>query len=87
MDLVIGGVAVAALVFGLVEMVKDFGADGNVVRILAVVFGFFLSGLALAVDGNLIPPEYAVWVELVVKALAGALAAGGYYSYLKRRAG
>ena len=84
MDFAIAGIGVAALIFGIVEAAKEFGVSGNGNRALALGLGVFFVGLAQVIEQGLIPPEVVVWVELGVTALAGGLAAMGYYDFLKK---
>ena len=87
MDYTIGGIAVAALIFGIVEAAKEFGVSGNGSRILALGLGVFFVGLAQAVSQEMIPGDWLPYIEVGVVALAGGLAAMGYYDFLsaKRR--
>jgi len=84
MNLVVGGISVAALIFGIVEAAKQFGVTGKWSQALAMVLGFLFIGLAQAISQGLIPAEALPWIELVVTALAGALAANGWYDFGKR---
>lgn len=84
MDYVIGGISVAALIFGIVEAAKELGVTGNGSRVLALVVGAFFVGLAQAVTQGLIPADVLPYVELFVVAVAGALAAMGYYDFAKK---
>ena len=63
MDLVMGGVAVAALVVGIVEMVKEFGVEGKASRVVAAVVAFALSAVALVWQQGLIPEPVVVWLS------------------------
>ena len=88
MDFAIAGISVAALILGIVEAAKEFGVQGNASRALALGLGVFFVGLAQAISEGLIPAEALPYVELVVTAVAGGLAAMGYYDFLKKlRAG
>jgi len=84
MDFMIGGVGVAALIFGVVEAAKAFGVEGRGSQVLALILGFLFVGLTQAISAGLIPPEVAQYIELVATALAGALAANGWYDFGKR---
>ena len=82
--LVIGTIGVMALVFGIVEFAKkEFGLEGRKCQVLAAALGIVLSVLALAIAQGLIPPDVAGYVEMAVTAIAGTLAAMGYYNYLQ----
>ena len=85
MDFAIGGVAVIALVFGIVEAAKGFGVEGKGCQILALVLGFIFVGTAQAIANGLIPAGIVPYVELAVTSLAGSLAAMGYYDFVTKR--
>ena len=85
MDFVVGGIKVAALIFGIVEAAKELGIEGKGSRALALGLGVFFVGLAQALTQGLIPPEAVTWVELGVTAIAGGLAAMGYYDFVAKR--
>ena len=84
MDLAIGGVGVAALIFGVVEAAKEFGVKGRGSQVLALFLGVFFVGLARAGSLGLIPAHVLPWIELAVYALSGGLAAMGYYDFGKK---
>jgi len=84
MEFTIAGVSIAVLVFGIVEAAKGFGVEGKWSQVLAVGLGVFFVGLAQAISGGMIPEVALPWVELVVTALAGGLAAMGYYDFAKK---
>ena len=87
MDFALGGVGVAALIFGIVEAAKEFGLQGKASRVLVLGLGIFFVGLAQANAQELLSESAMQWVNLVVTALAGGLAAMGYYDFGKRRNG
>jgi hypothetical protein len=82
-NLVIGGVALIPLVFGLVEFFKSaFNLEGKAVTWMAAGIG-----LVLAVVAQLesIVPGIAPWVKLVVLGLCTALATSGNFKFLNAR--
>jgi len=85
MDFAIGGVMVAALVFGIVEAFKEFGIQGKASRVVALVSGTILVGTSVAITEGMLSADIVPLVELVVKSLAGGLAAMGFYDFLKAR--
>ena len=85
MDLAIGGIEIAALIFGIVEVAKEFGVQGKKSRVLALILGFFFTGLAYGANQGLFSELWMSWILWIVTALAGALAAMGYYDFLKKR--
>ena len=80
----IAGVSVAILIFGIVEAAKEFGVSGKWSRALALGLGVFFVGLTQAISAEMIPVILVPWVELVVIAIAGGLAAMGYYDFGKK---
>lgn len=84
MDFAIGGIAVAALIIGLVEAAKELGLQGVGCRVLALALGIFFAGLAYGINEALIPDLYVPYIVWVVTALAGGLSAMGYYDFAKK---
>jgi hypothetical protein len=79
-NLVVGGVSVMALVFGLTEFLKaQLKWDGPKVTWLAAGLGVFLYAAAEAVQ--YIPDPYNTIVVGVFGSVAFALAASGFYKY------
>lgn len=81
-DVLIGGVGLGALVFGLVQFLKEvLGWDGKRVTVLAVFLGF---AFMLAAQ---VAPAYPVineWLIRVVVSLAFALSVPGFYKFATR---
>lgn len=86
MDFAIGGIGIAALIFGIVEAAKEFGVSGKGSQVLALVLGFVFVGLAQAVANEMFTATAVLYIELVVTAVAGSLAAMGFYDFLKKKA-
>ena len=84
MDFAIGGVAVAALIVGLVEFAKEFGVQGKWSKALAFGLGVLFTSLAYGIEAALIPAEAVPYIVWAVTALAGGPAAMGYYDLGKR---
>ena len=85
MDFAIGGIGVAALIFGIVEAAKGFGISGKGSQVLALMLGFTFVGLTQAITNGIISTNLVPYIELVVTALAGGLAASGYYDFVKNK--
>lgn len=85
MNFVIGGIGVAALIFGIVEAAKGLGISGKGSQLLALIVGFVLTGTSQAITSGMIPTDIVPYVELVVTSLAGGLAAMGYYDFIKKK--
>ena len=66
MTYVIGTVAVAAVIFGITEALKEFGITGKASRLVVFVLGVIFVGLAAANEAALIPPDTMQYVNLAV---------------------
>ena len=84
MDFTIGGVSVALLIFGIVEAAKEFGLQGKAARVLVLLLGIGFVALAQANNQGLLSEDVMQWINLIVTAAAGGLAAMGYYDFQKR---
>lgn len=87
MDFAIGGIRLALLIIGIVEAAKEFGLAGKASRVLALCLGIVLSGTAWGLQSGLIPAAAEPYITWVVIAIAGGLAAMGYYDLGKRFSG
>ena len=83
MDYAIGGVAVAALIFGITEAAKEFGISGKASRVMVFVLGVLFVAIAQANIQGLLPDQTMQLINLIVIAVAGGLAAMGYYDFSK----
>lgn len=84
MEFAIGGISVALLIVGVVEAAKEFGINGKGSKALALCLGIAFYGLATGIDQGLIPAVAVPYIEWAVTAIAGGLAAMGYYDLAKR---
>ena len=84
MDFTIGGVSVALLIFGIVEAAKEFGLQGKAARVLVLLLGVGFVALAQANNQGLLSEDVMQWINLIVTAAVGGLAAMGYYDFQKR---
>lgn len=81
---VVGGVALIAVVFGLVEFIKDvFSLEGKVVTVLAALLGAIL--MALFQVQALLPPLFAQVYETFIISITFGLSASGYYKFVNAR--
>lgn len=84
-NLAIGGVEIVILIFGIVEFCKEFGIEGKRSRLLQFVLGFFFVGLFSAIEAEMVPAEWLPYVVLTIKCLGGAIAAGGFYEFVRKK--
>jgi hypothetical protein len=79
-NILVGGVSLMALVFGLTEFIKDLiGWTGKKVTALAAGLGLVLYGIAEALA--YVPEPYNAIVVAVFGSLAFGLAASGFYKF------
>lgn len=83
-DFVIGGVALAPLILGIVEAAKQFGVNGKGSQVLSLALGVFFVGLYQAMSQSLIPEAYVPYITWGVTSVAGGLAAMGLYDFAKK---
>lgn len=83
-DFEIGGVLLLALVFGLVQFLKElFNLQGKAVTALSAGLG---AGLMIAFQLiDVLSPVYAQVLRIVVTSLAFGMSASGYYKFLNAR--
>jgi hypothetical protein len=80
----IGGIPILLLIPGLVEAAKHFGINGKRSTALALLLGFWLVGLAQAINLALVPEAALPWLSVVVVGIGGGLAVTGYYDLANR---
>lgn len=82
----IGPIQVTALVIGITETAKNaLGLEGRQSVIFALIVGAILQGLAYAMAEGLVPAEAVPYIETVVYAIAGSIAAMGYYDLATKK--
>ena len=83
-QLLVGGIPLLAVIFGLVEFIKSFGLKGNwltgVSLLLGLVFGF-----AYKISETGIPATFAGWFVMVVFGLTLGLITSGFYDFANKR--
>ncbi|MCJ7584881.1 MAG: hypothetical protein MUO30_08960 [Anaerolineales bacterium] len=81
--LLIGGIPLIAVIFGLIEFLKVFGLKGRILTILSLLLGF---ALAIAYKLTLgLPVDYAGWMAVIFFGLAIGLTTSGIYDFLDDR--
>ena len=82
--LLVGGVPLLVVIFGLVEFTKSLGMKGRGLTIISLLLGIFF-GIAyrIAMDG--IPVGYAAWFIVVFFGLALGLITSGFYDFANSR--
>jgi len=81
--LLIGGIPLIAVIFGLIEFLKVFGLKGRILTIFSLLLGF---ALAIAYKLTLgLPVDYAGWMAVIFFGLAIGLTTSGIYDFLNAR--
>lgn len=80
----IGGVGILALVFGVVEALKQFGVTGKASQAAAAILGLSFFGVASAIEAGAIPPEVVPYIVVAVQGVGGAVAAMGVYDFVRK---
>jgi len=82
-ELLIAGIPLVVIVFAIVEEVKAWGVDGNILRVVSIVVGVGLAVLAQLQAG--LPADLSGWITLGVVGLIYGLTASGAYDFLDSR--
>jgi len=81
--LLIGGIPLIAVIFGLIEFLKVFGLKDRVLTICSLLLGLIL-GVAYKLTLGL-PVDYAGWMAVIFFGLAIGLTTSGIYDFLNTR--
>jgi len=82
-SLLIGGIPLIAVIFGLIEFLKVFGLKGRILTIFSLLLGLAL-GVAYKLTLGL-PVDYVGWIAVIVFGLAIGLTTSGIYDFLNVR--
>jgi len=81
----IGDITIIPYVLGITEALKViFGIEGKTNRIVALVVATVLSFASLIINQQLVSPQVALWIEIVIQAVGGGLSAIGLFDYVAR---
>lgn len=81
---VVGGVSLMIVVFGLTEFIKDaFSMSGKPVTLLAAGLGALVMVLYALI--GIIPDPYGQVVDILFKSVTFGLSASGYYKFAAAR--
>jgi hypothetical protein len=83
-QLLVGGIPLLVVIFGLVEFSKSFGLKGNWLAgaslFLGLVFGF-----AYKIAETGVPATFAGWFVVIIFGLALGLITSGFYDFADKR--
>ena len=83
-QLLVGGIPLLLVIFGLVEFAKSLGLTGRWLTVTSLLLGLVF-GIAyrFAVDGT--PVGFAAWFVVIVFGLALGLITSGFYDFANKR--
>ncbi len=84
-ELLVKGIPLVAVIFGLVEMIKSLGLSGKIVTFISMFLGL-LFGISYQIAQAGIPAGFADWFEIVIFGLMLGLVASGFYKFTSARA-
>jgi hypothetical protein len=84
--LLVNGIPLAAVIFGLVEFIKSFGLKGHWLTGISMLIGVLL-GLAYRVAQVGLPIDFAAWFGAIVFGLMLGLVTSGFYKFIDERLG
>jgi lipopolysaccharide export LptBFGC system permease protein LptF len=82
--LLVGGIPLLVVIFGLVEFSKSLGLKGNGL----IVFSLFLGvvfGISYKIAESGMPSSFAGWFLMIVFGLALGLITSGFYDFADKR--
>ena len=82
--LLVNGLPLSAVVFGLVEFVKSFGVRGHWLTIASMLLGLAF-GVSYQIANAGIPVSFAGWFAVAVFGIMLGLVASGLYDFVDTR--
>ena len=82
--LLVGGLPLSAVVFGLVEFIKSFGLRGHWLTIASMLLGLAF-GVSYQIANAGLPAGFAGWFAVAVFGLVLGLVASGFYKFISTR--
>jgi hypothetical protein len=82
--LLVSGIPLTAVIFGLVEFVKVFGVKGHWLTATSLFLGLVF-GIAYQISIGGVPSSFTAWFAVVVFGLALGLVTSGLYKFVDNR--
>ena len=82
--LLVNGLPLSAVVFGLVEFIKSFGLRGHWLTIISMLLGLAF-GVSYQIANAGIPVSFAGWFAVAVFGIMLGLVASGFYKFISTR--
>lgn len=83
-SMLVGGVPLFIVIFGLVEFSKSLGLAGKKLTVFSLLLGLIF-GVAFQLANGGIPAGFAGWFTVAVFGLALGLVASGFYDFANSR--
>ena len=82
--LLVGGIPLLVVIFGLVEFIKSLGLNGKWLTVVSLLLGAAF-GIAYQIATGGPPAGYAEWFVTVFFGLALVLITSGFYDFANKR--
>ena len=82
--LLVNGVPLVIVIFGLVEFIKSFGVTGKIVTAISMALGLGI-GICYQIASAGVPVGFGAWFGVVIFGLALGLTASGFYKFADAR--
>ena len=82
--LLVNGLPLSAVVFGLVEFIKSFGLRGRWLTIASMLLGLAF-GVSYQIANAGLPAGFASWFAVAVFGIMLGLVASGFYDFVDTR--
>lgn len=80
----IGDIAVVPFTLAITQAIKNiFNVDGKANMVVALVVATVLSMAALLINQELVSPQVALWIQVVISSVGGGLSAIGLFDYVR----
>lgn len=80
----IGDIAIAPLTLAITQALKNiFGITGKANQIVALIVATVLTFSAIVIQQELVSPEVAMWVRVIIQSVGGGLSAIGLFDYIR----
>jgi hypothetical protein len=83
-QLLVGGIPLLVVIFGLVEFSKTFGLSGRWLTLVSLLLGIAF-GVAYKIATEGVPVGFAGWFVMLIFGLALGLITSGFYDFANQR--
>jgi hypothetical protein len=83
-SLLVGGIPLMIVIFGLIEFSKSLGLSGKKLTIFSLLLGLAF-GIAYQIATTGVPGGFAAWFGVMIYGLALGLVTSGFYDFANSR--